>query len=68
MLKMDKQADMMLAPTWKALNMAYNKAWWTRSYLDPLVQDSTRLYLIVRHFTKSVCYPAATAGKHGAAL
>lgn len=54
MLKMDKQADMMLAPTWKALNTAYNKAWWTRSYLDPLVQDSTRLYLIVRHFPEKV--------------
>ena len=54
MLKMDKQADMMLAPTWKALNSAYSKAWWTRSYLDPLVQDSTRLYLIVRHFPEKV--------------
>lgn len=50
MLKMDQQADQLLQPTWKLLSKAYDKAWWTQSYLDPLVQDSTRLYLITRHF------------------
>ncbi len=50
MLKMDKQADALLQPTWDELSKGYDKAWWTRDYLDPLVQDSTRLYLIVRHF------------------
>lgn len=50
MLKMDKQADELLKPTWQELNKAYNNAWWSHNYLDPLIQDSTRLYLIVRHF------------------
>lgn len=52
MLKMDKEADTLLQPTWKLLSKAYDKAWWTQSYLDPLVLDSTRLYLITRHFPK----------------
>ncbi|WP_159565972.1 alpha-2-macroglobulin family protein [Budvicia diplopodorum] len=50
MLKMDKQADEMLKPTWAELSKAYDKAWWSHEYLDPLVLDSTRIYLIVRHF------------------
>lgn len=50
MLKMDKQADTMLKPSWDQLNKAYSNAWWSQNYLDPLVLDSTRLYLILRHF------------------
>lgn len=50
MLKMEDEANRLLAPTWKQLGEAYDKAWWTQNYYDPLVQDATRLYLIVRHF------------------
>lgn len=50
MLKMDKQADELLKPTWQELSKAYSKAWWSQNYLDPLVLDSTRLYLMVKHF------------------
>lgn len=50
MLKMDKQADELLKPTWQELSKTYSKAWWSHDYLDPLIQDSTRLYLIVKHF------------------
>lgn len=54
LLKMDDEADTLLQPTWKQLNKAYDKAWWTQSYFDPLVQDATRLYLITRHFPEKV--------------
>lgn len=54
MLKMDKQANTLLAPTWEALSKQYDHAWWTQDYYDPLVQDSTRLYLITRHFPDKV--------------
>ncbi|KAA8998989.1 alpha-2-macroglobulin family protein [Affinibrenneria salicis] len=50
LLQMDDEADRLLQPTWQQLNRAWDKAWWTRDYLDPLVRDSTRLYLISRHF------------------
>ncbi|MGG4610282.1 alpha-2-macroglobulin family protein [Providencia sp. Me31A] len=50
MLKMDSQAETLLKPTWDDLSHAYDKAWWSQNFLDPLVQDSIRLYLIVRHF------------------
>ncbi|MEQ4925083.1 alpha-2-macroglobulin family protein [Proteus hauseri] len=54
MLKMDKQADELLKPTWQEISKAYNNAWWSHNYLDPLIQDSTRLYLIVKHFPEKV--------------
>ncbi|HBM7348569.1 alpha-2-macroglobulin family protein [Klebsiella oxytoca] len=54
MLKMDKQAESLLQPVWKALSKAYDRSWWTRDYFDPLVQDSTRLYLITRHFPEKI--------------
>ena len=54
MLKMDDEANTLLQPTWKQLSKAYDKAWWTQSYFDPLVQDATRLYLITRHFPEKV--------------
>lgn len=54
LLKMDDEANTLLQPTWKQLGKAYDKAWWTQSYFDPLVQDATRLYLITRHFPEKV--------------
>lgn len=54
MLKMDKQAELLLQPVWKELNAAYDRSWWSRNYFDPLVQDSTRLYLITRHFPEKI--------------
>lgn len=54
MLKMDEQAEELLANPWKSLNDAYNKAWWTHNYYDPLVQNTTLLYLITRHFPEKV--------------
>ncbi|MBA7844015.1 alpha-2-macroglobulin family protein [Klebsiella sp. RHBSTW-00484] len=54
MLKMDKQAETLLQPIWKELSKAYDRSWWTRNYFDPLVQDSTRLYLITRHFPEKI--------------
>lgn len=54
MLKMDKEANTLLQPTWQQLSKAYDKGWWTQDYFDPLVQDATRLYLITRHFPEKV--------------
>lgn len=54
MLKMDKQADTLLQPIWQNLSKAYDRSWWTRDYFDPLVQDSTQLYLITRHFPEKI--------------
>lgn len=50
LLKMDKEANALMQPSWKQLTQAWSKAWWTQNYYDPLVQDATRLYLITRHF------------------
>lgn len=54
LLKMDTEANKLLQPTWKEMSRAYDKAWWTQRYFDPLVQDATRLYLITRHFPEKV--------------
>ena len=54
LLKMDDEANTLLQPTWQQLSKAYDKAWWTQNYFDPLVQDATRLYLITRHFPEKV--------------
>ena len=54
LLKMDDEANALLQPTWDQLGKAYDKAWWSQSYFDPLVQDATRLYLITRHFPEKV--------------
>lgn len=54
LLKMDNEANKLLQPSWKQLDKAYNKAWWTQNYFDPLVLDATRLYLITRHFPEKV--------------
>ncbi|GAB2927067.1 UPF0192 protein [Hafnia psychrotolerans] len=50
LLKMDDEANKLLQPSWNELSKAYNTAWWSQNYFDPLVQDATRLYLITRHF------------------
>lgn len=54
MLQMDKQADVLLKPVWKQLEKAYDNAWWSHNYHDPLVQNSTVIYLISRHFPQKV--------------
>ncbi|AHG19226.1 hypothetical protein Z042_06040 [Chania multitudinisentens RB-25] len=54
LLKMDDEANALLQPSWNQLSKAYDKAWWTQNYFDPLVQDATRLYLITRHFPEKV--------------
>lgn len=54
MLKMDKQADKILSPVWKQLDKAYNKAWWTNNFYDPLVMDTGKIYLIAKHFNEKV--------------
>ncbi|MCG8710636.1 alpha-2-macroglobulin family protein [Brenneria sp. 4F2] len=50
LLRMDDEANALLQPTWKQMSQAYDQAWWTQNYFDPLAQDATRLYLITRHF------------------
>ncbi|MDR1285179.1 MAG: alpha-2-macroglobulin family protein [Campylobacteraceae bacterium] len=54
MLKMDKEADLLLQKPWSELNKAYNNAWWSRDYYDPLVINSTYIYLISKHFAEKV--------------
>ncbi|HID9471456.1 TPA: alpha-2-macroglobulin family protein [Serratia liquefaciens] len=54
LLKMDDEAAALLQPSWQQLSKAYDNAWWTQNYFDPLVQDATRLYLITRHFPEKV--------------
>ncbi|CAI1097970.1 Alpha-2-macroglobulin family N-terminal region [Serratia entomophila] len=54
LLKMDDEAAALLQPSWQQLSKAYDQAWWTQNYFDPLVQDATRLYLITRHFPEKV--------------
>ncbi|MDR1461296.1 MAG: alpha-2-macroglobulin family protein [Campylobacteraceae bacterium] len=54
MLKMDKEADLLLQKPWSELNKAYDNAWWSRDYYDPLVINSTYIYLISKHFVEKV--------------
>ncbi len=54
MLKMDKQADKLLKPIWKDLSKAYDKAWWSHNYYDPLVIDAGKIYLIAKHFDNKI--------------
>lgn len=54
LLKMDKQADELISYPLKRLAKAYDKAWWTHDYYDPLVMNSTAIYLISRHFPEKV--------------
>lgn len=50
MLKMDKEANELLQGPWKSLSRAYSDAWWEGNYNDPLIQNATFLYVIVKHF------------------
>lgn len=50
MLKMDKEANKLLKPIWQDLENAYNHAWWTHNYYDPLVINAGKIYLISKHF------------------
>ncbi|SCC16584.1 alpha-2-macroglobulin family protein [Gilliamella intestini] len=50
MLKMDKEANKLIKPVWQQLETAYNYAWWTNNYYDPLVVDAGKIYLISKHF------------------
>ena len=52
MLKMDKQAEELLKPVWKKMEKAYDNAWWTNNYYDPLVVDASKIYLINKHFSE----------------
>ncbi|MDR0580029.1 MAG: alpha-2-macroglobulin family protein [Campylobacteraceae bacterium] len=54
MLKMDKEADTLLKKPWEDLSRAYDKAWWSRSYYDPLVVNAASIYLISKHFPEKV--------------
>ena len=54
MLKMDKEAALLLQEPWKHLENAYTNAWWSKDYNDPLIQNTTVLYLVVKHFPERV--------------
>ncbi|MDR3346824.1 MAG: alpha-2-macroglobulin family protein, partial [Campylobacteraceae bacterium] len=54
MLKMDKEADLLLSKAWKELGRAYDNAWWSRDYYDPLVINSAAIYLISKHFPQKL--------------
>ncbi|MDR2638814.1 MAG: alpha-2-macroglobulin [Helicobacteraceae bacterium] len=50
LLKMDKEADALIKKQWEGLSRAYTAAWWSRDYYDPLVVNSTVIYLLSKHF------------------
>ncbi|MWN31110.1 MULTISPECIES: alpha-2-macroglobulin family protein [unclassified Gilliamella] len=50
MLKMDKEANKLIKPVWQQLETAYNHAWWTNNYYDPLVVNAGKIHLISKHF------------------
>ncbi|MWP61834.1 MG2 domain-containing protein [Gilliamella sp. Pas-s25] len=54
MLKMDKEANKLLKPIWQQLEDAYDHAWWTNNYYDPLVVDAGKIYLISKHFPEKI--------------
>ncbi|XKM14556.1 MG2 domain-containing protein [Orbaceae bacterium ac157xtp] len=54
MLKMDKEAQKLFKPVWNSLSDAYDRAWWTNNYYDPLVVSSEKIYLISKHFPEKV--------------
>lgn len=54
LLKMDSKANALLDTPWRSLSRAYDKAWWTQDYYDPLVQNTSLLYLITQHFPEKV--------------
>ncbi|MDR2635741.1 MAG: hypothetical protein LBC08_02800, partial [Campylobacteraceae bacterium] len=54
MLKMDKEAESLLKEPWADLSKAYNSAWWSRNYYDPLVVNAASIYLISKHFPEKI--------------
>jgi uncharacterized repeat protein (TIGR01451 family) len=54
MLKMDKEAESLLKKPWDDLSKAYNSAWWSRDYYDPLVVNAASIYLISKHFPEKI--------------
>jgi uncharacterized protein YfaS (alpha-2-macroglobulin family) len=54
MLKMDKEADTLLKKPWDDLSRAYDNAWWSRDYYDPLVVNAAAIYLISKHFPEKI--------------
>ncbi|MDR2081818.1 MAG: alpha-2-macroglobulin family protein [Campylobacteraceae bacterium] len=54
MLKMDKEAELLLKKPWSDLSKAYNDAWWSRNYYDPLVVNAASIYLISKHFPEKI--------------
>jgi uncharacterized protein YfaS (alpha-2-macroglobulin family) len=54
MLKMDKEAELLLKKPWDDLSKAYSDAWWSRSYYDPLVVNAAAIYLISKHFPEKI--------------
>lgn len=61
MLKMDKEANKLIKPVWQQLETAYNHAWWTNNYYDPLVVDAGKIYLISKHFPEKAAEIPAQA-------
>ncbi|MDR1008585.1 MAG: alpha-2-macroglobulin family protein [Campylobacteraceae bacterium] len=54
MLKMDREAELLLKQPWADLSKAYDSAWWSRSYYDPLVVNAAAIYLISKHFPEKI--------------
>ncbi|MDR2790048.1 MAG: alpha-2-macroglobulin family protein [Campylobacteraceae bacterium] len=54
MLKMDKEAEMLLKKPWSDLSKAYSDAWWSRDYYDPLVVNAASIYLVSKHFPEKI--------------
>lgn len=50
MLQKDQEANKLLKPIWNELSDAYDNAWWSNNYYDPLVMNSAKIYLISKHF------------------
>jgi uncharacterized protein YfaS (alpha-2-macroglobulin family) len=50
MLKMDREADMLLKSAWSQLGKPASEVWWSRQYYDPLVVSAQAFYLISKHF------------------
>ncbi|MFD1805796.1 alpha-2-macroglobulin [Pasteurella oralis] len=50
MLKQETEANQLIESVIKQLTNERNEKWLYRSYSDPLIQDSSMLYVIARHF------------------
>ncbi|WP_424410443.1 alpha-2-macroglobulin [Pasteurella sp. PK-2025] len=50
LLKQDQQAEQLIQFSMKQLNQPRNVQWQYADYSDPLIQDSSMLYVIARHF------------------